>query len=125
MTRAWTVLVGLCMVLLATDGARAINSPSGIDPRLRLEYEVGQTRHGKPEIQGYIYNDYMRAANNVRMIVESLDDSGAVIGCARGFVFGIVPGFNRAPFNVPLATTGATYRLTVTQFEWRDLGGGT
>jgi hypothetical protein len=62
-----------------------------------------------------VVDQFLQAMNKIR---------GAVIGCARGFVFGIVPGFNRAPFNVPLATTGATYRLTVTQFEWRDLGGG-
>ena len=124
MKRMWTVLAALCLVLTTTDGARAINSPSGIDPRLRFEYEVGRTRQGKPEIQGYIYNDYARPANNVRMIVESLDESGQVIGCAYGYVFGIVPAFNRTPFNVPLQTAGASYRLTVTLFEWRDLGGG-
>jgi len=39
-------------------------------------------------------------------------------------VFGIVPVFNRTPFNVPLQTAGASYRLTVTSFEWRDTGGG-
>ena len=124
MKRMWTVLAALCLVLITTDGARAISSPSGIDPRLRFEYEVGRTRQGKPEIQGYIYNDYARPANNVRMIVETLDENGQVIGRAYGYVFGIVPAFNRTPFNVPLQTAGASYRLTVTLFEWRDLGGG-
>ena len=95
MKRMWTVLAALCLVLITADGARAISSPSGIDPRLRFEYEVGQTRQGKPEIQGYIYNDYARPANNVRMIVETLDESGQVIGRAYGYVFGIVPAFNR------------------------------
>ena len=71
MKRMWTLLMALCLILIATDGARAISSPSGIDSRLRFEYEVGRTRHGQPEIQGYIYNDYGRAANNVRMIVET------------------------------------------------------
>jgi hypothetical protein len=125
MNRIWTALAALCLLLLiATDGARAINSPSGIDSRLRFEYEVGRTRQGQPEIQGYIYNDYGRAANNVRMIVETLDGSGQVVGRAYGYVFGIVPVFNRTPFNVPLQMAGASYRLTVTSFEWRDLGGG-
>ena len=124
MKRMWTVLIALCLLLIATDGARAISSPSGIDYRLRFEYEVGRTRHGKPEIQGYIYNDYGRAANNVQMIVETLDESGQVVGRAYGYVFGIVPVFNRTPFNVPLQTAGSSYRLTVTSFEWRDLGGG-
>ena len=51
MKRMWTVLAALCLVLIVTDDARAISSPSGIDPRLRFEYEVGQTRQGKPEIR--------------------------------------------------------------------------
>ncbi len=46
MKQVMTVLAGLCLVLIASDGARAISSPSGIDPRLRFEYEVGRTRTG-------------------------------------------------------------------------------
>lgn len=124
MKQVMTVLATMCLILIATDGARAISGPSGIDSRLRFEYDVGRTRHGQPEIQGYIYNDYARPANNVRMIVETLDESGKVVGRAYGYVFGIVPAFNRTPFNVPLQTAGASYRLTVTLFEWRDGGGG-
>src|SRR4030095_2078505 len=124
MKRMWTVLIALCLILIATHGARAISSPSGIDSRLRFEYEVGRTRNGMPEIEGYIYNDYGRAANIVRMIVETRDESGQVVGRAYGYVFGIVPVFSRTPFNVPLQTAGSSYRLTVTSLEWRDLGGG-
>lgn len=124
MKQVLMVLAGVCLVLIATDGVRAISSPSGIDPRLHFEYQVGRTRHGQPEIEGYIYNDYARPANNVRMIVETLDESGKVIGRAYGYVFGIVPAFNRTPFNVPLQTAGPSYRLTVTSFEWRDGGAG-
>jgi hypothetical protein len=124
MKQVMTVLAAVCLILIATDGARALSSPSGIDPRLRFEYEIGRTRHGQPEIQGYIYNDYGRPANNVRMIVETLDESGNVVGRAYGYVFGIVPVFNRTGFNVRPQTAGASYRLTVTSFEWRDGGGG-
>ena len=131
MKRMWTVLIALCLLLIATDGARAISSPSGIDSRLRFEYEVGRTRHGKPEIQGYIYNDYGRAANNVRMIVETLDESGQVVGRAYGYVFGIVPVFNRTPFNVPLQTDGVelsahrhVVRMARPRWRWRDAAGG-
>jgi len=119
----WIALAALGLALMAAEGARAISSPSGIDSRLRFEYDVGRTRHGQPEIQGYIYNDYGRAAINVRMIVETLDESGNVIGRAYGYVFGTVPVFNRAPFYVRPQMAGASYRLTVTSFEWRDLGG--
>ena len=38
-------------------------------------------------------------------------------------MFGIVQ-FNRISFKVPLKATGASYRVTVTSFEWQGGGGG-
>lgn len=119
---AWALLIAAGALGVDTGAARVISSPSGIDSRIRLEYEVGRTRRGAPEIQGYVYNDYARPANNVRLLVESLDEQGKVVGQSYGYVFGIVPTFNRTPFNVRVDTPGASYRITVTSFEWRDGG---
>jgi hypothetical protein len=112
--------------LMTTEAAagQLIKAPSGIDPRLRLEYEVTRTITGHPEISGYIYNDYMRAANNVQLLIETLDASGQVIDRRYGFVVGVVPGFSRTPFDVLLKTAGAGYRVTVTSFDWLDGAGG-
>jgi hypothetical protein len=79
-----------------------------IDARLRLDWEVSQTRGGRPEIQGYVINDYIRAAINVRLLVETLDGNGQAIGRAYGFVVDGVPALSRAPFVVPLKTAGAS-----------------
>ena len=121
---AIAVALGLVAHSLAAPaaGGGLTSAPSGIDPRLRLEFEEGRTHRGKPEIRGFVYNDNGRAANNVHLVVETLDDSGQVIDRAPGFVFGIVPVFNRTAFDVPLRTTGASYRVTVTSFDWRDGG---
>ena len=114
----------LALVVLTAHGAGAISSPSGIDSRLRFEWEVGRTFRGQPQIQGYIYNDYMRAAINVRLLVETMDANGQVVDRTYGWVFGAVPLLSRAPFDVPLKTAGTSYRITVTSFEWKDGGGG-
>ena len=37
--------------------AVAVPTPQGIDSRLRLDWEAGTKRSGKPVIQGYLYND--------------------------------------------------------------------
>jgi len=116
------IALALGLILGVVGPASAVMSPSGIDPRLRLDWEVTQTRNGRPVITGYIYNDYMRAAINVRLLVEALDASGQVIDRAYGFVPGVVPVFNRNYFDVRLKTAGASYRITVTSFEWRDGG---
>ena len=121
MTRPQRIILGTVLLILAgTHGARATISPSGIDTRLRLDWGIGQARGGRPEIQGYVVNDYMRAAINVRLLVETLDGNGRAIGRAYGFVVGGVPALSRAPFVVPLKTAGASYRISVTDFSWKD-----
>ena len=73
MRRPHRIILGAVLLVLAgTYGALATISPSGIDSRLRLDWEVGQTRGGRPEIQGYVINDNMQPAMNVRLLVETL-----------------------------------------------------
>lgn len=104
--------------------ALAVSAPSGIDSRLRLDWDAGTGRGGKPVIQGYLYNDYGRPAVDVHLLVETLDASGAVTARTIGFVVGAVQFKNRAYFEVPLQATGASYRVTVTSFDWKGGGGG-
>jgi hypothetical protein len=123
MTRPQRIILGTMLLILAgAHGALATISPSGIDARLRLDWEVGQTRGGRAEIQGYVINDYMRAAINVRLLVETLDENRQSIGRAYGFVVGGVPALSRAPFVVPRIAPGASYRISVTDFIWKDGG---
>jgi hypothetical protein len=104
--------------------AAAVSAPSGIDARIRLDWEAGTRRGGKPAIQGYVYNDHGRPATDVHLLVETLDASGAVIAKTIGFVQGVVQFNDRVYFEVPLKATGASYRVTVTSFDWKGGGGG-
>ena len=119
-----TTLAILPVAMLRPVGpAAAIGAASSVDARIRLDWEVG-TRHGRPVIQGYVYNDYLRAAFNVRLQVEALDASGAVIAREVGFVRGVVAFNDRTYFEVPIKTPGAAFRVSVTAFDWRDGGSG-
>jgi hypothetical protein len=60
----------------------------------------------------------------VLLLVETLDASGAVIARGVGFVRGLVQFNDRAYFEVPLKMPGASYRVSVTGFDWKDLGPG-
>lgn len=104
--------------------AVAVSTPSGIDPRLRLDWEAGAGRGGRTVIQGYVYNDYGRAATDVHLLVETLDASGATVARTIGFVQGTVQFNSRVYFEVPIKVIGASYRVTVTSFEWRAGGAG-
>lgn len=104
--------------------AAALSATSSVDARIRLDWEVGTTRGGRPVIQGYVYNDYGRPASDVQLLVETLDAAGAVIGRTVGFVRGVVQLNDRTYFEVPIRVTGASYRVSVTGFDWRGGGGG-
>jgi len=115
------------LALAAGSSARpaaALSAASSVDARIRLDWEVGATRGGRPVIQGYVYNDYGRPASDVQLLVETLDASGAVIGRTVGFVRGVVQLNDRTYFEVPIRVTGASYRVSVTGFDWKGGGGG-
>ncbi|MGH7350670.1 MAG: hypothetical protein ACREI6_11680 [Candidatus Rokuibacteriota bacterium] len=116
-------ITAMLAVAPMTAPAGAVSAPSGIDPRIRLDWDAG-TRRGKPVIQGYVYNDHGRPAADVRLLVETLDASGAGIAQTIGFVYGVVPFNNRAYFEVPIKVAGPSYRVTVTSLDWRGGGGG-
>jgi len=79
-----------------TPPAGALSATSSVDSRLRLDWEVGSRHGGRPVIQGYVYNDYLRSAAEVRLQVETLDASGTVTSRQVGFVPGIIPLRDRA-----------------------------
>jgi hypothetical protein len=56
----------------APPPAAAADAPSGIDSRIRLDWEVGTTRGGRPVIQGHVHNAHGRPAADVRLLVETL-----------------------------------------------------
>jgi hypothetical protein len=123
------LLLATMVVLILADVGRtppagALSATSSVDSRLRLDWEVGSRRGGRPVIQGYVYNDYLRAAAEVRLQVETLDASGTVTSRQLGFVPGIIPLRDRAYFEVPVKTAGASYRVSITAFDWKDCGGG-
>ena len=104
--------------------AAALGAASSIDPRIRLDWEIGAGRAGRPVIQGYVYNDYGRPASDVHLLVETLDASGTVIARNIGFVRGVVQLYDRSYFEVPLKVAGASYRVSVTSLDWKGGGGG-
>jgi hypothetical protein len=120
---ATTVILALAGVR-PTAPAEALSATASVDARLRLDWEVGARHGGRPVIQGYVYNDYLRSAAEVQLLVETLDASGAVTSRHVGFVRGVIPFKDRAYFEVPVKTAGASYRVSITAFDWKDCGGG-
>ncbi|HWM79239.1 MAG TPA: hypothetical protein VNS56_16790, partial [Methylomirabilota bacterium] len=85
--------------------------------RFRIDAQVAQSKKGAPVYSGYIYNDGGGGVANVRLLVETLDAAGAVIGQAQGVAHGSMLGRDRLYFEVPLEATGASYRVRVLSWD--------
>ena len=119
MIRRRVALMTLALILgPSLVGAAMVSTPSGIDDRLRFEWEVSLSPNGRPVIDGYLYNDYTLAANNVIVLLEALDASGRVTERAIRILPAIVPVLGRTYFEVPLKAAGTNYRISVTSFQW-------
>ena len=73
---------------------------------------------GRPTVSGYVANDWGVAAANVRLLIESLDASGAVADTRIGYVAGFVLPGTRVFFEV-FVPAAAAYRVAVLSWDWR------
>lgn len=107
----------LVALTLAASAAWAQNFGAPVDRYFRLQWETEQARDGSPRVTGYLYNDNVMWAVNVRLLVETLDAAGRTVGKTRDFV-NDVPPEGRSYFDVNVPAGGATYRVSVEFFDW-------
>ncbi len=121
----WIVLLAVLALAGCASGlapsASITTTTQGWEHYFRIEAEPT----GKPDgvdLDGYIYNLYGRPAT-VRVLGQSLDASGNVIGQKIEWVAGAVPQLGRAYFRVPGLPRGDQYRVTVWSFDVIDAPG--
>jgi hypothetical protein len=86
-----------------------------------LEWAGGE-RRGRPNVNGYIVNNYRMRAGSVQLLVESLDASGKTVATTNAYVPD-VPAGARVYFEVPVKDKAPRYRVTITSWDWREGGG--
>jgi hypothetical protein len=89
----------------------------------RIESQSGPDRRGRPSVWGYIYNDRGIGNARARILVESLDASGAPIAQQIDYVDTEIPLFGRGYFESRPKTPGASYRVTIYSADWARIGG--
>jgi hypothetical protein len=82
----------------------------------RIDFTTMAGRHG-PVVSGYVYNTYGHTADRVRLIVESVDASGAVTGTTLVFVPGTIGPDDRRYFEAAVPPGGVSYRVRVASFD--------
>jgi len=113
------VLLLLCWTLGAAGAALAQFGDA--DRFFGLEWSGGE-RRGRPNVNGYIVNNYRLRANNLRLQIEALDAAGKPVATYSGAVSDVPPG-GRVYFEVSVKEKAPKYRVTITAWEWREGGG--
>ncbi len=122
------VLLTLAMV---TAGCAAFNiQPSAemtsLNPAwqnwFRFDYAVDEDKAGKRRISGYLHNSYGESAHDIRILLQALDKSGAIV--AQQITWGsFVPGLSRSYFELRNVPAADQYRLSVWDFTFDQAPG--
>ena len=115
-----TLALLLLLCIVASAGAAVAQSFGDADRYFGLEWTGGE-RRGRPNVNGYVVNNYRVRAANMRLLVESLDASGKTIDTTSGSLAD-VPSGGRVYFEVPVKQKAPRYRVTITGWDWRDVG---
>jgi hypothetical protein len=76
-------------------------------------------RHGRLEVEGYVDNRSPYRVGNLRVLVDSLDETGRIVDQRLSWVLGEVGGGSRLYFEVPV-TPAASYRVRVFAYDRID-----
>lgn len=113
-----------CLLVAATSAlaqGAALLTPLVVDGEryFRVEWQSADT-----EVWGRISNEWGFSARRVRLLVDSLDPSGAVTAQTLSYLpFDLPPG-TRSYFAAHVPARAASYRVSVYQWEWVQSGGG-
>jgi hypothetical protein len=118
--RAKTLAVALLVWWLAA-AALAAAQVADADRFFALEWGGGE-RRGRPNVNGYIINNYRVGASNVRLRVDSLDAAGNTIATTEAYAPD-VPAGGRVYFEAPIKERAPRYRVSITSWNWREASG--
>ncbi|HET7874230.1 MAG TPA: hypothetical protein VFN71_01795 [Methylomirabilota bacterium] len=108
--------------LVEAGAVRAAIEGRALDTGLRVEWTVGPTCRGQPQISGYLYNDRDQWAANPRLLLHSLDAAGQVTGSTWIYAISDVPPRSRSYFEAAVPGGPASYRVSVGSVDWRGYG---
>jgi hypothetical protein len=112
--------LAVVLSLLVVQGVALAQTVGDPDRFFALEWGGGE-RRGRPNVNGYVVNNYRVRAANMRLLVEALDASGKAVDSTTGFVADVPPGA-RVYFEVSVKQKAPRYRVTITGWEWRESG---
>lgn len=111
------LLVAMTITTMAGPGVARAQTPTA-DAQTAFRFELPPAGGPRgPGVEGYVYNGLPWVITNVRLRVDSVDETGTVTDSALGWVIGNVRGGGRGYFYVPVSSRAKTYRATVQSFD--------
>ena len=122
------VAIVTALVLLAAAGTSLAATQlyplvGGWEQFFKLEWQTGD-RGGKPVVYGKIPNDWGMPAANMRLLVDGLDSSGAVVTQRVEWLGSMLQPGMRAQFEIRMPQAAPSYRVSVFAFDWVQASGG-
>jgi hypothetical protein len=112
-------------LLLATPGvapARELQPlMRGWEQHFSVTWDTVQ-RHGRLEVEGYVNNQSPYRVGNLRVLVDSLDDTGRTVDQRFSWALGELGDGSRLYFEVPV-TPAAHYKVSVFSYDRVDEAG--
>jgi hypothetical protein len=112
------VVVAVTLLLPATGMAGPLQADATIAEYFRLEWHTASGAGGA-EIAGHVDNVSNLPVDRMQLLVERLDDRGAVLGTSRTWVMGVVVPRHRTYFTTRVAPAPA-YRVSILTFDWMN-----
>ena len=129
--KRWIIRCAVATVLLVVGlGPTGQPSAAALQPLVagweryfKIDWQAG-AHQGRPTVYGHVYNDWGMAAANLRLLVEGVDERGAVVSQTVGWVGTLLTPGTTAPFEVRVDRGAPSYRVTVFAFDWVQRGRG-
>lgn len=117
------LLLAGCTALDVAPSAERTTIEPGWPARFRLDWAVEPEPKGTRCIRGYVHNDHGESADEVMLLTQALDASGAVVHQRLEWVMGKVPPLSRTWFEVRNLPPADRYRVSIWRFSLDQAGG--
>ena len=116
--RARLALLLAVAALLPGAVAAGTHTDATMAEYFRLQWETTPSARGLA-IAGQVRNLSNLPVERMQLLVEPLDQQGAVVGSFRTWVLGQIPAHTSAYFHTPVPTASA-YRVRILTFDWSN-----
>ena len=116
--RTLLVLLVVSVALLPGGVTAGTHADATLEHYFGLQWETTPGTRG-PAISGQVRNLSNLPVERMQLLIEPLDQSGAVVGSFRTWVLGQIPAHTNGYFSTPVPAASA-YRVSILTFDWSN-----